>query len=305
MHAQPKADGVRKIRRISKRQTHFRYQSMFLRRSNRAAWLFLMPSLIGVLTFGVFPLIDTVRRSFFTMGGLFTGLENYGRVLANEAFRLAAWNTVRFVGISIPILLLLSFFIASALRLAAPIAKTAFMIPMAFPAASLAVLWQSTFHENGLLNSVVESIGLQQMPWMTSDLALYVLVVVYIWKNAGINIILFLAGLSNIPAEQYEAAKMDGANRIQQAAYITLPNLRNVTFITVVLLMIHSFRIFREAYLVAGSYPHPSMYVLQHTFNNWFAALEMDKLCSGATLMAAVMFLMITGISLLREEKSL
>ncbi len=108
--------------------------------------------------------------------------------------------------------------------------------------------------------------------------------------------VLWIAGLSAIPKEYLEAAKVDGADKLQRLWYIVLPSLSGCIFTLMVLSFLNSFKIYREAYLVAGSYPHESMYLLQHLFNNWFVNLEFDKMaaasvCIGIVLFASIMFL--------------
>ena len=108
---------------------------------------------------------------------------------------------------------------------------------------------------------------------MNSSAAFWVLVVSYLWKNMGYDIILWSAGLAAIPENLYEAAKVDGAGSLDCFFRITLPNLMPVFYTITVLSFLNSFKVFREAYLVAGDYPHDSMYLLQHVFNNWFREL--------------------------------
>lgn len=129
----------------------------------RLAWLFLAPSLAGLLLFVLFPFADTVRRSFFDpMGGSFVGLENYRSVVANGAFRLAAKNTARFVAVCLPLLLALSLALALLVRAAkrgGRLFKTTYLIPMAVPVASIALLWQALFAQNGLANALLTALG--------------------------------------------------------------------------------------------------------------------------------------------------
>ena len=123
-------------------------------------WLFLAPSLCGVTLFVLAPFVETVRRSVTdTMGRHFVGLANYTAVLGNDAFRLAVENTVRFIGVCVPLLLALSLALALALRAKglkntswAEVCRTTFLLPMALPVASLALLWKVLFAQNGLVN---------------------------------------------------------------------------------------------------------------------------------------------------------
>lgn len=259
--------------------------------------LFAAPSLAGVGLLILVPFADVIRRSFFeSIGGGFVGLRNYAAVLQSDAFRLAAANTLKFVAICIPLLVLLSLLLAVlvySLKRGQDLLKAGFLLPMAVPAASVVLIWKLFFHENGLLNGLVLSLGGTPVDYMHTQAAFWVLIVSYLWRNLGYDMILWMAGLSGIPAALYEAASLDGAGRATMFFRITLPNLTTVLFTIFVLSLLNSFKVFREAYLVAGEYPHTSMYLLQHLFNNWFLSLDVDKLCAGAVLTAAVIFVLI------------
>lgn len=269
----------------------------YRKKQGRKAFLFLAPSLIGVSVFVLIPFMDVFRRSFYeAMGGKFVGLANYNLVLHNEAFLLAAKNTARFLGICIPSLLTISLLftvILSSLKKNSEYFKTTFLIPMAIPIASVVLLWKVFFHKSGLINVLVVALSGKAIDFMNTDKAFYVLVFSYIWKNTGYDMVLWLAGLSGIPSSLYEAAKMDGAGAFARLRYITLPELLPTVYITAVLSMVNSFKVFREAYLIAGDYPHESIYMLQHIFNNWFIALDIQKMCAAAVMMAALILLFI------------
>lgn len=253
-------------------------------------WLFLAPSLLMVSVLVLAPFGDVVRRSFFSaMGGQFVGLKNYLDVFRNEAFQLAAGNTARFTLICIPILLVFSLLLAllvNAFQERRGIFKTSFLIPMSIPAASVVLLWQAVFHENGLLNRLLQSMGQPTVSWLDSGAAMAVLMFTYIWKNTGYDMVLWLSGITSISPALYESASLDGAGALRRFFHITLPGLMPTMFTAAVLSLLNSFKVFREAYLIAGSYPHESIYMLQHVFNNWFTKLDVDKMCAGAVLMA-------------------
>lgn len=255
-------------------------------------WTFIFPSLAGVSIFYLIPFADVVRRSVSEgMGAGFVGLRNYITVLENEAFLLASKNTIKFMLLCIPLLLvfsLLSAVMIKSIRGKDGIYKTAFLVPLAVPVASIVLIWRFLFHVNGFFSMASVSILGNSIDFMNTDLAVYVLIVSYLWKNTGYDMILWIAGLSNIPSGLYEAASIDGAGRIKQFFYITLPNLKGILFIIFILSVINSFKVFREAYLIGGNYPHTSMYMLQHLFNNWFVALDIEKLCAGAVIMSIV-----------------
>ena len=264
----------------------------------RAAVLFLLPSLAGTTVFVLLPFAETVRRSFFdTLGRNFVGLANYRSVLGNSAFRLAAKNTARFVCTCVPLLLAVSLLLALGVRAVARrrdgsetrrgrLFRTSFLLPMAIPVASIVVLWQALFAQNGLVNGALQALGAQPVDFMGTGAAFWVLVFTYVWKNSGYDMILWLAGLDGIPGELYEAAAVDGANARQQFFWITLPNLLPTLALVGVLSLLNSFKAFREAFLVGGAYPHESMYLLQHLFNNWFLSLDLPRLTAAAVLTA-------------------
>lgn len=247
------------------------------------------------------PFLDVVKRSFQqAVGSGFVGMENYRMVMENEAFRLAAGNTARFMAVCLPLLLVLSLGTAVLVGHVTKFQrwmKTGFLLPMAIPAASVVVFFQMVFDEKGWLGQLVGVFGITGRDWLASDSAFWILVACYIWKNLGYDMILWLAGLGAIPEEQYEAARVQGAGEWACFWYITLPQLKETTFVTGLLSFVNAFRVFREAYLLAGDYPHESIYMLQHLFNNWFVNLDIQKMTA-----AAVMLVILTGGILGAEE---
>jgi len=262
-----------------------------------AAFAFLAPSLIGISVFFLIPFADTVRRSFFDARGKnFVGLDGYASVLGNEAFQLAAANTAKFAAVCIPLLLVASLAVALLVRAVRPrgrVFQTTYLLPMAVPVASIVLLWQVLFHQNGLMNTVLSYFGAKPIDFMGTSAAFWVLVFTYIWKNNGYDMILWLAGLDGIPESQYEAAGVDGANAAQVFVYVTLPGLLPTFGLVSILSLLNGFKVFREAYLVAGAYPHDSIYLLQHLFNNWFQNLDINRLCAAAVLLSAVLLAVI------------
>lgn len=263
-------------------------------------YLFLAPSLCGVTVFVLIPLGETLRRSFCdTLGKTYVGFSNYRSVLQNEAFRLAVGNTLRFIGVCVPLLLVLSLALALALRTRALYRsrwaeryRTTFLLPMAIPVASITLLWKVLFARNGLLNIWFGT----QVDFMGTDAAFWVLIATYLWKNIGYDSILWAGGLDAVPAELYEAAAVDGAGAWRQFIAITLPLLRPTLLVTGILSLLNTYKVFREAYLVAGAYPQKRIYLLQHLFNNWFLALDLPRLSAAAVLVALSL---LAGIALL------
>lgn len=279
--------------------------------------------MLGVGIFTAVPFLDVFRRSFLeAYGGQFAGLENYKTVLHNEAFLLAVKNTGRFILICVPLLLLISLLLALAMQrmqgeFIRKIFQALFLLPMAIPVASIVLFWKLLFEKNGFFNQWICGIcgGLKaaafwmngsamdfSQDWMNGASAFYVLVFSYIWKNTGYFVVLWMAGLNEIPVEYYEAAKVDGAGEWTCFRYITFPGLLPSFFIVIVLAFVNSFKVFREAYLIAGDYPHESIYMLQHVFNNWFVNLDIQKLSAAAVLLVVVIGGIIGGFLLLEKH---
>lgn len=267
-----------------------------MRRSKWTGLSFLLPGFCGVAVFSLLPFMDVIRSSFVqVVSGRFCGLENYRIVLHNRAFLLAVKNTLRFLLVCLPLLLGISLVLAfllhawqMAFHQKLRLLKAAYLVPMAIPAASLVLLWKLMFDKHGFVNGILHLCGIHAVDWMNTGAAFFVLVFSYIWKNLGYTMVLWLAGFSSISPDLYEAAEMDGAGRMTQFFKITLPLIRPLIFTIVVLSFLNSFKVFREAYLVAGNYPQEDMYLLQHLFNNWLTDLSVDKMAAGSVLLALV-----------------
>lgn len=270
-------------------------------------YLFLAPSLLGVGAFVLIPFLDVMRRSFFSaMGNSFAGFQNYKTVIENEAFQLALKNTVRFLVTCIPLLMLLSLGIAVlvyGMGKTGEFLKTIFLFPMAVPIASIVVIWKLVFDQSGYLNGFLSMLHLSSVDWMNTSSAFYILVGSYLWKNTGYDMILWITGMSGISDALYEAAKIDGAGRWQCFRYITAPLLKPTAVMTGILSFVNSFKVFREAYLIAGDYPHRSIYMLQHLFNNWFVSLDMQKMSAASVMIALMAAVIIIGVHKNHEKE--
>lgn len=261
----------------------------------RKAYLFLLPSLAGTAVFVLLPYVDVVRRSFFeAAGGRFVAMQNYVTVVGNSAFRLASFNTLRFLVICVPLLVLVSLFcsmLIAGLKEEGTVFKTSLLVPLAIPVASIVLLWKLFFHPQGMVNQITALFGMAGVDWINGDTAFGVLVFTYVWKNLGYDVVLWVAGLASISDELYEAARVDGAGIVARFLYVTLPGLSKTAFLVVSLSVFNSFKVFREAYLIAGEYPHESIYMLQHLFNHWFVTLDIQKMSAASVLLLLVVAL--------------
>lgn len=265
------------------------------------AWiLFLLPSLAGVSVLVLVPFLDVVRRSFVTaVTKEWVGADNYRNIFGNQAFRLAVHNTMRFTVVCLPLLIGLGLFAAVWLSRLKEIQfiKSLFLFPLAMPAATVVLIWKMLFFRQGFLNGFLISAGLLQegmfYDYMGTGASFWVLVFSYVWKNLGYTMVLWLAGIFAVPESMCEAARVDGANERQVFLRVIFPNLKSSLYTITVLSFLNSFKVFREAYLVAGSYPHEDIYLLQHLFNNWFVNLELDKMAAAAVCVGTVLFVII------------
>ena len=269
-----------------------------LAKIKRKSALFLAPSLIGVALFFVLPFLVVIFYSVVNnpIQYKFVFMKNFINVWNNAAFRLAATNTLKFSLIAVPLVVILSMALAFALDAAVPFKsqiRTLLLSPLMVPIASVVLIWQVLFHYNGVVNEFIKFFGGNSIDWFKSDYALIVLVILFIWKNLGYNMILFMAAISNIPKEIVEVAELERAKKWQIFLHIKTRYLSSTILFVTILSLINSFKVFREVYLLTGDYPYDSLYLLQHFMNNTFNSLDYQKLSAAAIIMSLVMILII------------
>ncbi len=277
------------------------------RRARSASALFLLPSLLGVLTFFVVPFAVVVYYAFVDnpVGGDFVWFENFVRVWKNMAFRQAARNTLTFSVTAVPLAVILSLMLAMILEAKIPMKsqfRTFFLSPMMVPVASVVLIWQVIFHYNGAANDMLSFFGVEPVDWLKSSYSQLVIVLLFLWKNLGYNMILFMAALSDIPEAMLEAAEVDGAGAWTRFWKIKLRYLSPSLLFVTILSLINSFKIFREVYLLTGDYPFETLYMLQHFMNNTFRNLDYQKLSSAAIIMFTAMLIIIGALFLVEAR---
>ena len=263
-----------------------------------ASLCFLSPSLLGVGVFFILPLGVVVYYSLIDGVGSrnFVMLDNFRRLLGNSAFLLAGKNTLLFSAIAVPLAVVLSLLLAVMLEARIPgksTFRTFFLSPMMVPVASVVLIWQVLFSYNGSVNEWLGLTGSARIDWLQSDWNIYVVVLLFLWKNLGYFMILFMAGLANIPKELLEVADVEGASESYKFFAIKLRYLSPTVLFVTILSLINSFKVFREIYLLTGDYPLGRLYTLQHFMNNTFRSFDYQKLSAAAVIMAAVMVVLI------------
>lgn len=256
------------------------------------------PSFVGMLIFFIIPFCVVIYYSLIsgTLDHSFAGLKNYIDVIKNGAFKIAVKNTAVFSAISVPAAVILAMAMALMLEARIPLKsqfRTFFLSPMMVPIASIILVWQVLFHDNGVVNEALQLFGQDKIYWFSSDYSMLVVVILFLWKNLGYNMILFMAALNNIPKAMLEAAEVEGASAWYQFVHIKLRYLSPTVLFVTILSIINSFKVFREIYLLTGDYPYDALYMLQHFMNNMFRNLDYQKLSAAAVLLALVIIALI------------
>ena len=275
-------------------------------RGIRISWGYLFPSLAGVLLFFVLPFLVVIYYSMVDnpISKQFVFFDNFVKVFQNAAFQQAASNTMKFSVVAVPLAVVLSLALAMMLESEIPLKsqfRTFFLSPMMVPVASIILIWQVLFHFNGIVNDFTAIFGAYKVDWIKSSKAQVVIVILFLWKNLGYNMILFMAALSSIPKDILEVAVLESATPFQIFWHIKLRYLSSTILFVTIMSLINSFKVFREIYLLTGNYPYDTIYMLQHFMNNAFGQLDYQKLSAAAIMMSVVMVILI-GIMFLTES---
>lgn len=267
---------------------------------------FALPSLVGLLGFYVIPFFASLYLALVdnSVTGRFVGMQNFIEVAESGAFQLALKNTAAFIAVCVPVNMVVPMGMAMLIKRAGKLKNIYglfFLLPLVIPSGSIVHFWKSVFGMNGIINGVFFS----ETPvnWLDTALARSIITLVFIWKNAGYNMVLYVAGLDLIPREYYECASLEGAGRIRQFFSVTMVYIIPTSFLVFIMSVINSFKSFKEIYLLAGGYPHQSIYMLQHYMNNQFASLNYQKLSSASYILSV--FIIIVVALLFRIQNKL
>ncbi|MFX0547845.1 carbohydrate ABC transporter permease [Hathewaya histolytica] len=277
------------------------------KRESITAYIFALPSIIGFLLFFCIPFIISLVYCFTQgVGDIeYVGFQNFVDLFQNDAFILAFKNTLIFNVVSVPLVMIISLGIT--LILNSKIKKgsffrTVFTFPLIIPLASVALVWQIFFRQTGVVNGVLLKFGIMGPDWLKTKWSFYILILLYVWKNCGYNMIIFLAGLNNVPKEYYEAASIDGCGKINMFFKITLPLILPTIFFVFIISIINSLRVYREAYLLSGQYPDPSIYMLQHFMNNNFTNLNYQRLSTASVIVFILVAVLVYSLFKLQKK---
>ena len=230
--------------------------------------------------------------------GNFAGLSNYASLLSNEYFKMALKNSMVFTVISTPVLVVFAFVIACLLFVSNKLIKLirgVFLVPILVPSTALVLFWRVAFAAQSDIHTFLLQFG-ESVPLLVP------LYCFFIWKNAGLLAVIIMSGIAKIPEEIFDAAQVDGAGFVKKHFYITLPLIAKVLFFSLILGIVQSFKIFKEVYLLYGSYPEDSLYFIQHYTTNKFQKLAYSELSAGAMMFTICLMLMIGGVFLAAKK---
>lgn len=225
-------------------------------------WLFLLPTMAGLIILNIIPIFQTIYQSFFKTGAfgkgnVFIGLENYQKLFCDSMVWQALWNTCKYALIEVPfsiaIALVIAVFLNGKIR-GRSMWRTIYFLPMVAAPAAVAMVWRWLYNsEFGLLNHLLGLVGLPGVNWISNPRIAFISVaIVGIWSVIGYNMVLFFAGLQEIPRDYYEAAQIDGADGISQFFSITLPLISPTMFFVTVTRVIGAMQVFDSIYMMMG-----------------------------------------------------
>ena len=230
-------------------------QSIAAKREQRWAWLMVAPTIIGLLVLNYYPLIQTFILSFSktkTFGAMeFNGVENYTDMFATPEFWKATWNTVYFCILTVPVGIALALIVAILLNAKVKFKsgfRAIYFLPMVCAPAAIAMVWRWMFNgEYGIINTIINA----KVNWLTNPTtAILACAIVAIWSSIGYDAVLLLSGLQNISKTYYEAARIDGAGPIKQFFSITMPMISPTLFVTLIMRMMASLKVYDLIYMM-------------------------------------------------------
>lgn len=269
-------------------------------RDNKAGFLFMLPWLLGLFGITILPMIASLYLSFTEYSLLappeWIGFDNFTRMLSDSRLHNSLKVTFIYVLVGTPLQLILALAIAMLLNRGMrglAFYRSVFYLPSLMGSSvAIAILWRQIFGTGGLVNQVLEKLGFTNLPGWVSDpsTALWTIILLHVW-TFGSPMIIFLAGLRQIPEMYYEAASVDGANKWTQFRQITLPMLSPIIFFNLVLQIIGAFQSFTQAFVVSGGTGGPSdstMFYTLYLYQRGFGQFEMGYAAAMAWLLLII-----------------
>jgi len=258
---------------------------------------FLLPGLAGLLLFYVAPFFGGIWYSLTdgSFENTFVGFKNYTTVWQNQMFQLGLRNTLELSLICAPLLFLLSFVISVVVNRMRPAGSTfrnTALLPYLMPSSAVLIIWLLWFDYGGPVNHLITALGGSRITWLQGASLRFPVVLLFLWKNLGFCVVIFLAALQAIPVSLYEYATLEGASFPRQAFTITLPLIVPSAFLVFILCWVNAFRIFKEVYFIGGAYPDEPIYTLQNYMNNMYSKLNYQNVTTAAYSFAVIVFVL-------------
>lgn len=276
-------------------------------RRKEAAWgfLFASPWFVGFCFFMLYPIVSLLYYSFCSYDvvspATWVGFDNFRLLFfEDKLFWKSVYNTLYFTAVNVPILLMLALGIALLLNTGVrglPIFRTIFYMPTVVPIVSLTILWVWLLNpQYGLVNSLLSYVGIVGPGWFASTAWAKPGIILLRLYMLGSTMIIFLAGLQNVPRRLYESAEIDGANSVVKFLYITLPMLTPTLFFNLIMNVINTFQVFTEVYITTGGGPAGSTNTLVlYLYTNAFSHFKMGY----ASAIVAILFLLIFACTII------
>ncbi|SNT94908.1 carbohydrate ABC transporter membrane protein 1, CUT1 family, partial [Aristaeella hokkaidonensis] len=238
----------------------------------KLAWPFLLPGLAGLLIFYGIPFVGGIWYSVTegTLENKFVGLDNYVSVWNNTMFQMGLKNTMELSLICAPLLFLLSFLLAAGLHRIRPAGgffRSSVLMPYLMPSSAILIIWLLWFDYGGPVNRLLVMLGSTRVNWMLGAELRLPVILLFLWKNLGFCVVIFMSALQSIPESLYEFATLEGASFMKQTFKITLPLAVPSAFLVAILSFVNAFRIFKEVFFIAGAYPDDPEYI--YTLQNY------------------------------------
>lgn len=282
-----------------------------MRKQQIAGWMFALPWILGILLFYAYPLFSSVYYSFHDFKGMtpvdFVGLGNYKRLLNDSLFWTSVKNTFAYAAMAVPVQVVFGILIAVLLNVnirGRGIYRTVVFMPTLVPAVAVSIIWQWLLNSQfGIVNYALNLLGIRGPAWFGSvHWAKPSLVLISLW-TVGQTVLIYLAGLQDIPGDLYEAATLDGASVLQRTVHITLPLLTPVILYNTIMAMINAFQQFTLSFVISNGTGGPAdslMFYTLYLYKNAFNYFEMGL----ASAMAWMMFVVIMSLTLLVYRSS-
>jgi multiple sugar transport system permease protein len=271
---------------------------------------YLVPSAAILLLVVIAPIVLTVYFSFTTYSvlehGEFVGMDNYKRLVSDQAFRTSVWQTVVYTLIVVPLQTILSLVVAEIIAKRfrnrfGSFARSVLFIPVLSSLVIVGIVWRFLLDSDfGLVNQVLGLVGIPPPNWLgRPGLALFTVAVVTVWKNVGYFLVIFYAAIMGINRDLYEASAIDGASAVKQFRHVTVPSLRPVIFLTVTLGTIWSFQVFDLVYTMTGGGPGgATTTIVMSIYQSGFQNYQMGY----ASAMSVVLLLIIAATSMAQRR---